>query len=214
MTDQRWICFDVGEVLVDESRIDAAWADHLGLPVGTYVAVLGGAIARGGDHRQAFDLLGVDDWESHDAVVQRAYGGFRTEDLYPDVAPTLVALRARGYRLAVIGNQPANRRAELAALGVDPDVMAMSDELGAQKPSAEFFARSLELMGGPEPSSVAYVGDRVDNDLRPAREAGMRPVWLRRGPWGYLFPDTDGIAVLSVDDLDELVARIDEVWVG
>jgi FMN phosphatase YigB (HAD superfamily) len=32
------------------------------------------------------------------------------------------------------------------------------------------------------------VGDRLDNDIRPALAAGMVAVFLRRDPWGYI-PD-------------------------
>ena len=31
-----------------------------------------------------------------------------------------------------------------------------------------------------EPGAIAYVGDRVDNDLKPAKAAGMRTVFIRR----------------------------------
>jgi FMN phosphatase YigB (HAD superfamily) len=33
---------------------------------------------------------------------------------------------------------------------------------------------------------IAYIGDRLDNDVLPARAAGMMAIFLRRGPWGYL----------------------------
>ncbi|MGH9098837.1 MAG: HAD hydrolase-like protein, partial [Acidimicrobiales bacterium] len=33
---------------------------------------------------------------------------------------------------------------------------------------------------------VAYVGDRLDNDVLPAKAAGMFAVFIRRGPWGHL----------------------------
>ncbi|WP_425501352.1 HAD hydrolase-like protein [Phytoactinopolyspora mesophila] len=31
-----------------------------------------------------------------------------------------------------------------------------------------------------------YVGDRPDNDARPAMEAGMKTCLIRRGPWGHI----------------------------
>jgi FMN phosphatase YigB (HAD superfamily) len=37
---------------------------------------------------------------------------------------------------------------------------------------------------GMAPHEIAYVGDRVDNDVLPARAAGMWPILIRRGPWG------------------------------
>jgi HAD superfamily hydrolase (TIGR01549 family) len=204
----RWVCLDIGEVLIDETRIWSTWADVLGIPRFTFLAALGGAVARGGDHREAFALLGIDDWQDREAQVQAAYGGFRSADLYPDALPALAALRAGGFRVAVVGNQPARRRGELLALGVEVDVLAMSEELGVEKPDPAFFTRVLALCGDAEPSHLAYVGDRVDNDVAPAAAAGLRAVWLRRGPWGVLQRDDAGTAALVVTALDELVVRL------
>lgn len=207
----RWVCLDVGETLVDESRVWATWADVLDVPRLTFAACLGGLIARGEDHLRVFDLLGVDDWQGCEDEVARRYGGFAEHDLYPDARRALRALEDAGYHVAVIGNQPASRRAELLALGVSPEVIAMSAELGAAKPDPAFFARALARMGDPPPGEVAYVGDRVDNDVGPARAAGLRAVWLRRGPWALLHQG--GVeADLTVDSLDELVGRVDEAF--
>jgi FMN phosphatase YigB (HAD superfamily) len=52
-----------------------------------------------------------------------------------------------------------------------------------EKPSPAFFARLVELAGEPR-HAIAYVGDRVDNDIVPAADAGMVTVFVRRGPWG------------------------------
>ncbi len=91
--------------------------------------------------------------------------------------------------------------------------MAMSEGIGVAKPAPEFFARALELMHDADPREVAYVGDRVDNDVLPSAAAGMRAVWIRRGPWGVIqrLPD-DVRPALVVDSLDELLQHIDEVW--
>ena len=143
---------------------------------------------------------------------EERYGAMRPDDLYPDALRAIDGLKARGYRVAITANQPARRHAELEALGVSVEAMGMSDAMGVAKPDPAFFARTLELIGSPSPADVAYVGDRVDNDVRPSAAAGMRAVWLRRGPWGLLHEDRDGIAHLVVRSLDELVERIDEAW--
>ncbi|MFN8621952.1 MAG: HAD-IA family hydrolase [Chloroflexota bacterium] len=207
----RWVCLDVGETLVDETRVWSIWADVLGIPRLTFMAAFGAVVAREGEHSQVFPLLGITDWRAHLPAVQAAYGGFRPDDLYPDALPSLAALRDAGYHVSVIANQPAERTPELRALGVDPEVMAMSDAMGVAKPSPDFYARALELMGAPAPADVAYVGDRPDNDVRPAARAGMRPIWIRRGPWGVIAP-TPPEAALVVGSLTELVARIDEAF--
>jgi HAD superfamily hydrolase (TIGR01549 family) len=209
----RWVCLDVGETLIDETRIWSLWADELGVPRLTFLAALGAALARGEDYRAVFPIVGADDWQLRIESHERVYGGFSAEDLYPDAVRSVDAIRALGYCVAIVANQPSSRADQLRAIGVDAEVMAMSEALGVAKPDPAFFARVLELLGGPEPGDVAYVGDRVDNDVLPASAAGMQAVWIRRGPWGVIAdPPPPGRAALVVGSLDELVERIGEIW--
>jgi len=209
----RWVCLDVGETLIDETRVWSLWADELGVPRLTFLAALGAVIERGGEHRDVFPIFGADDWQLRMTSVEGAYGGFTKDDLYADALRAIEALRAAGYRLAIVANQPAARADELRAIGVDAEVVAMSEAMEVSKPDPAFFARALELMGSPDPASVAYVGDRVDNDVLPGIAAGLRTVWLRRGPWGVIQRLPDGARpALTVDSLDELVERIGEAW--
>jgi len=205
------VVLDVGETLIDETRVFATWADVLGVPRFTLAALMGGMIARGQPFSDALAAL-APDWQARADEVERAFGGFATSDLYPDALRALAGLRAAGPRVAVIANQPAARDAQLRLLGVDPEVMAMSEALGVAKPDPAFFSAVLDLLGRPAPGDVAYVGDRVDNDVRPAAAAGLRPVWIRRGPWGLLHRDDAGDAALEVHSLDELVDRVAELW--
>ncbi len=214
MSSERWVCLDVGETLIDETRVWSIWADTLGIPRLTFMAALGGVIARGGQHRDVFAEFAVEDWPMRLPAVESAYGGFQAHDLYPDALPSMAALRAAGYRLAVIANQPEQRAQELRSIGVEADAMAMSAAMRVAKPDPGFYAHALELMGNPDPADVAYVGDRIDNDVVPSVTAGMRAVWLRRGPWGIIqrLPVPGVRPALIVDSLTELVQRIDEVW--
>ena len=212
MTEDRWVCLDVGETLIDETRVWSMWADELRVPRLTFLAALGGLICEGRDYRDIFAVFGASEWHDRAPRIEERYGGFRADDLYPDVLETIGSLRRDGYRIAVVANQPAARTAQLRAIGVDPDVMMMSEELGAAKPRPEFFSAALRLMGNPPARNVAHVGDRVDNDVVPAAAAGMRPVRVRRGPWGYVQRDVDGVAVLTVASLTELARRIGEAW--
>lgn len=61
--------------------------------------------------------------------------------------------------------------------------MGSPDRWGASKPSAEFFQHLIEAAEVPA-EQIAYVGDRLDNDVLPAREAGIYGILLERGPWG------------------------------
>ncbi len=208
---------DVGETLVDETRVFRTWAQIFELPEFTLMAVLGGSISNADkpeDWRRFFELLQQPDWRDQQPAFEERYGALRPDDLYPDALRAIDGLKARGYRVAITANQPARRHAELEALGVSVEAMGMSDAMGVAKPEPAFFFRTLELIGGPPAAQVAYVGDRVDNDVRPSAAAGMRAVWIRRGPWGFLHEDRDGVATLEVRSLDELVERVAEAWEG
>jgi len=211
----RWVILDVGETIIDETRVWSLWADMLGIPRLTFMAAFGATIAFGGEHRDTFDRFDVTEWRDRWPEHEALYGGFQADDLYPDALPAVAALRAAGYGVAVIGNQPAARTEQLRALGFDLEVIAMSAELGVAKPDPAFFDRVLELVGWPDPASVAYVGDRVGNDVLPAAAAGMRAVWIRRGPWGVIEQLPEGVApALVVNSLTELAERIGEAWAG
>ena len=206
------MCLDVGETLIDETRLWNVWADVLGVTPLTFMAAMGAAIARTGEFTDVFALVQRPDYDAYRPQVRDAYGGFRSEDLYPDALPTLDALQNAGYRLAVVANQPAYRGAELRALGIEPEVMAMSEELGVHKPAPQFFGRCLELLGSPRPADVVYVGDRLDNDVLPATAAGMRAVWLRRGPWAFITQAQPPAGTLVVSSLVELVEQLTGWW--
>ena len=208
----RWVVLDVGETIIDESRIWRAWADELGIPQMTFMSVFGAIVARGQGYQDLAGYFAIDDWRRHREAVDARIGGFRPEDVYADVIDAIDGLRDQGYRVAVIGNQPAERHAQLQALGIDPEVMAMSEDMGVMKPDPDFFALALHLLGDPEPDEVAYVGDRIDNDVVPASAAGMRAIWLRRGPWGVVPTEEPAEADLVVDSLTELAERIEEAW--
>ena len=186
------VVFDVGETLVDETRNWERVADACGVPRFTLMALVGATIVRGEPHRRALDLLGVDvpPW------------AFRDDELYPDAVPCLRELRARGVRVGAAGNM-AIAHEELVRPHVD--FVASSERWGVQKPDAEFFARVAEAAERPN-EEIAYVGDRVDNDVRPALEAGMVAVHLRRGPWGHLFePPQNALRIGSLDELPKVL---------
>ncbi|NTU81518.1 MAG: HAD family hydrolase [Chloroflexales bacterium] len=166
----------------------AGWADWLGVTHLTFFAALGATIAQRRDHREVFQLLrpGFDLAQARAARAAAGHPeGVGAADLYPDARPTLGRLRAAGLRIAIAGNQPAWAEAALAAIGLPADLVAASERWGVHKPAPAFFARLLAETGVPA-AQIVYVGDRLDNDVLPARAAGMWAVFLRRGPWGHI----------------------------
>ncbi|MFD0718538.1 HAD family hydrolase [Streptomyces globosus] len=189
----RAVVFDVGECLVDETREYGTWADWLGVPRHTFAAVFGAVIAQGRDYRETFQVFrpGFDLTEQREA---RAAAGqpewFGEDDLYPDVRPALARLRADGLWLGIAGNQTVRAGGLLRDLFTkDVDLIGTSDDWGASKPDPEFFERVAAVVPAAA-SEILYVGDRVDNDLRPGKQAGMHTALIRRGPWSTIQWDT------------------------
>lgn len=208
----RIVVFDVGEVLIDESRVWSVWAGLLGVSPLTFAAVLGAAIAQGQDHEAVFPHVAPNvDWHRFEKEHERRYGGFRDEDLYIDVRPCLEELRSLGFTIVIAGNQPARRSEQLRALKLPHDHLVTSEELGVVKPDPAFFDAVLALTETTDPTDAIYVGDRVDNDIEPAATVGWRTCWLRRGPWGHLQDLPDGLVPdLSLEGLGELALLLSQ----
>ncbi|HYH92758.1 MAG TPA: HAD family hydrolase [Candidatus Saccharimonadales bacterium] len=208
----RAVVFDVGETLIDETRAWSAWADALGVPRLTLFGVLGGVIARGGSHREPFELLRPDadiGAMLRDPATASLADFVQIGDFYPDAVPALQALVAAGYRVGIAGNQPSRTEAMLRDLDVELALIGSSATFGVAKPDPAFFERIVATLDLPA-GDVAYVGDRLDNDVRPARAVGLVTVFIRRGPWAWLQagrtdpPEAD----LVIDGLPELPAAL------
>ncbi|MEU8185464.1 HAD family hydrolase [Micromonospora sp. NPDC049044] len=206
------VFFDVGGTILDESREFATWADWFGVPRHTLSAVLGAVIARGLDYQETFRAFRPD-FDLDAELERRAAAGqaesFGEEDLYPDARQCLISLKEQGLLLGLAGNQPAHAEASLRALDLPVDVIGTSHGWGVAKPSPAFFEQVVSA-GGGDPSTILYVGDRPDNDVRPAQELGMPTCLIRRGPWGHILdlPDVAAQCLFRIDSLDELPSLV------
>jgi HAD superfamily hydrolase (TIGR01549 family) len=140
------------------------------------------------------------DEDRHQDVIARGreLWHYEPRDLQPDVRLALEALKG-SYRLGILANQQAWIREAMARDGIDGffDVWAVSAEVGAEKPDPAIFRYAIAQAGVP-PDRCAMVGDRLDNDIIPARSHGMAGIWLLRGE----APD---------DPTPEQLARVDAV---
>lgn len=170
------------------SRPEAGVAAHVVL------AALGVTIALGEEHTELWSHLGLP--RPAAPVVP-----YEDDDLYPDAVRCLGTLRATGYTVGVAGNQDALLDAWLRESQLPIDIVGPSASWRVRKPERAFFERMISE-AGCDPEELAYVGDRVDNDVLPALAAGIVAVHLRRGPWGQLQATPAG--VLTIDSLSEL----------
>jgi HAD superfamily hydrolase (TIGR01549 family) len=209
----RAVVLDIGETLLDDTREFAAWAEWIGVPRHTFSAVLGAVTAAGRDNAETFQYfqpgfdLAAERQRREQAGLGEQYG---EEDLYPDVRPALSALRALGVWVGIAGNQTVRAGQILRGLNLSANLIATSGEWGVAKPDPAFFARIIAVTP-VERDEIVYVGDHRDNDLVPAKAAGLRTAFIRRGPWGYLWaddPDVQKLADWSIHSLLELPALI------
>ncbi len=209
----RTAVFDVGETITRDDRYWASWADWLDVPHHTLSALVGVVVSQGRDNADALRLArpGIDvaaEYQARDAAGRGEV--LDEEDLYDDVRPSLSALRELGVRVVIAGNQTPRVGGLLRDLDLPADLIVTSGEWGVAKPHPEFFERVLEVAQA-SPEETVYVGDHPANDLFPAKEAGLRVVHLRRGPWGHLWADDPGVVASAdwrIDSLAQLASII------
>jgi HAD superfamily hydrolase (TIGR01509 family) len=186
------VFFDVGSTLIDETGMWERAADAVGVPRFTLMGVLGGLAARGEHHDRVWELLGV----------EQAASIWELDEFFPDALPCLAEVRSRGLLAGAVGNTPAFVEDDLRE---HVDVVGSSERWGVAKPAPEFFDR-IVADTGLDPAEIAYVGDRVDNDVLPALSAGMVAVHIRRGPWGILHTaPPEALTVTSLVALAEVL---------
>ena len=211
------VFLDIGGVLYDDNVYARSWQRALREAGATFSdrefddEYRAARAAQSGSFRRrlARRFLGpeavVDDVEA----IAAHYWAYPPEALLPDVRPCLDALAGR-YRLGLLANQPAHVRAAIERDGLDRyfEVWGVSADVGLEKPDPRLFTHVLAL-AGVEPGRTAMVGDRLDYDVRPARLAGMRTVWVLRGEApDEPTPEQLAEADVAIRGLDELPAAL------
>ena len=129
--------------------------------------------------------------------------------LYPGVDRLLEKL-ADGYSLGLAANAPASVTDVLDGLGVlhwfsHTDV---SGSIGIKKPNQRFFETIL-ANADTQASEAIMIGDRLDNDIIPARRIGMKTIWIRWGRYSIMEPRTpDEIPDATVADVREVLDAV------
>ncbi|MSQ32997.1 MAG: HAD family hydrolase [Dehalococcoidia bacterium] len=134
---------------------------------------------------------------------------WRSPRLFPDALPFLRGLRAQGLRLYLAtGDHAPQKAAHLLRLAGEPLLLGAFDPeaLGHEKGSRGYVLRALELAGSPAPQAVWVVGDSLRNDIEPARQAGLRALWVNRN--GAPLRPQDPAPTYAVRDLQEALALI------
>ena len=172
----KWLFFDVGSTLMNEQ---AAYehrmreiADLAGIPFEKVydMAMAYYRLNKKGDLETARELgVTLPKWHSED------------EFLYDDAVQCLETLSQR-YKIGVIANQALGTKERLGHQGILKyiDFIIASAEEGVAKPDRRIFELALER-SRCEPANAIMIGDRIDNDIIPAKRMGMTAIWIKQG---------------------------------
>lgn len=186
LSEIKWIFFDIGSTLVDESECyKARYAETV---KGTDITceefenkvIEFSKQNKKGDHEAAKHFnLRLSKWRKE------------LEKLYPDTKDVLKSLLKMGYCLGIIANQSLGSEKRLEEWGILKyfSVVIASAEEGVAKPDKEIFLRALKK-ANCDPQNAFMVGDRLDNDIVPANKIGMKTIWIKQGLGGYSTPQT------------------------
>lgn len=172
----KWIFFDVGSTLIDEH-----WAyehrmrdieDEAGVSFEeVYKRAMDFYVQNKKGDLEAAKLFGVEltKWHTEDEMI------------YPEATKCLEQL-GKKYKIGIIANQLLGTKERLEKHGVLKyiDLVIASAEEGVSKPDKRIFEIALER-AGCKPEEAVMIGDRVDNDIVPAKALGMGSVWIKQG---------------------------------
>ena len=199
----KWIFFDLGATLVDETDVYTSRCDF---------AVRQLKMDHAEFMNKIYEYAKISPTPIRSAA--KAYGvtlpewDNSLEKLYESTQHVVSALHSR-YKLGIIANQSLGTQERIDNWGIGKyfDVVASSAEAGCAKPDPRIFNLALEK-AGCDPSDAVMVGDRLDNDIIPAKKLGMKTVWVRQGFAIYQSIDDENARpdhiVDSIDELPEL----------
>lgn len=205
MTGIKWLFFDIGSTLVDESRAyDRRIRETIAGSGVSYEQFYEEMLRfyrqnKKGDLEAAKQFgLTVAPWHSEE------------ETLYPDAVSCLKALQSRFY-IGIIANQPLGTADRMEKMGLAPylDRIISSAEEGLAKPDPAIFRLALER-AGCRPEQAVMIGDRLDNDIVPAKQLGMTTIWVKQGFGGLSTPRTpEETPDFTVESLSDIPALFD-----
>lgn len=124
-------------------------------------------------------------------------------NLYPDVMETLKQLRDMGLKTGLVTNGLENDYREIlrkTGLSSFFDVTVGIDTVGRMKPHKDIFLHAVDKLE-VLPAETLFVGDRLEEDYKGSRKAGLRPLLIDRDQ--IIHSDVEKIA-----DLREIINRL------
>jgi len=216
MQDARWLFFDLGNTLISEEMATECRIKELVGSLERYgrprtIEEVRAAFRKASEEFAPRLITGaieklIDDLQCRQLIEAEARYPKQLEVPYEDAGQTLRALSSR-YRIGVIANQSAGTEERLTRWGLMPFILIClsSAEVGLEKPDPAIFQLALS-QSGCEPEQAVMIGDRLDNDIRPARLLGLKTIRIAQG-FGRFQSPRDGLdeADLTLASLKGLV---------
>lgn len=224
---KRAILFDIGgpidlefawEVAVDGAIAAACGLEGIRVDQATVEEASEAAVAAFAPDAYAFmvERLCGGDPETAARVRQRMRGMVGNLDVFqmrPGMLELLQRLVDRGLLLGVVANQPARRIERLEHEGIAHFFAyhGVSGVTDLRKPDPRAFTAACDALG-VGPAETIMVGDRIDNDIAPAKSLGMAAILFRTGRHRRQRPrsgaeESDAV-VTDVRELDDAISRL------
>jgi HAD superfamily hydrolase (TIGR01549 family) len=191
MQHARWLFFDLGNTLISEEAATECRIQQLVRSLKRYSMCYSlddvrSALAEASREfaprliTRAIEKL-TDDPACRKVVEAEARYFKELETPYDGAEQTLRALSSR-YWIGVIANQSAGTKERLATWGLMPfiSICLSSTEVGLEKPNPAIFDLALSKARCTA-SQAVMIGDRLDNDIRPARLQGWKTIRIAQG---------------------------------
>lgn len=109
------------------------------------------------------------------------------------------------YPMVLVSNFYGNIQTVLGEFGLDGVFFQIIESavVGVRKPDPRIFSLGVEALG-LKPDEVVVVGDSIDKDIVPARQAGCHTVWFRGEGWTD-DPVDESLPDRIITDLRELL---------
>ena len=180
MTNYKWLFFDIGSTLINEEK---AYQDRIEQAIAetniTYDTFYQRMLVLFQEGLKG-DLIALQEYS-----LERPKWKSELEILYPDAKIVLETLHNR-YKIGIITNQlpGLEERLEKFAIRQWIDLIISSADCGFSKPSSKIFQLALKQTSCSA-SSATMIGDRLDNDIAPAKALGMKTIWIKQGFSAY-----------------------------
>ncbi len=158
----------------------------------------------------ALSELGLDETQAR-SVIERSPWNKDRLFLYPDAKQVLETL-GKTHFVGLIANQSPGTESRLRTYGILDhfQLVFASAELGLEKPDPRIFELALEE-AGCNAEDAWMVGDRLDNDVRPANQAGWHTIRILHGYNTYQQPacaaDIPGNTVRELAKIPAIIGR-------